>query len=65
MQQLEAIRQTLVQQSLTVAGLSARFPAAKRSEISHHLEALVVLGVVREGESGEYDALRPHLTHAA
>lgn len=63
--QLEVIRAALLESPRTLRELGQVFPAAKRSEIMAHLEALMVLGVVRENDEGEFLALRPHLTYAA
>ena len=63
--QLDLIRTALLNSPRTIRDLIQRFPSAKRSEIMAHLEALMVLGVVRENDEGEFLALRPHLTYAA
>jgi methylase of polypeptide subunit release factors len=53
-QQLAALQAAISGAPSTLSTLRERFPAAKRSELMQHLEALTVLGLIREADDGVY-----------
>lgn len=64
-QQLEAIRAAIAEGPKSLADLRSRFPAAKRASLVQHLEALGVLGLIREASEGQYVAVGLQVSHVA